>query len=105
MRDFSSLTGDLTHVPCSGSSESQPLDRQGIPQLFVLYGKKHFYKIIDIGRKLLCQTDAEFNVKIKCFAVLAFLPVSDITDGFIQLTGGKELVSYFEAHDIGRERG
>lgn len=29
MWDFSSLTKDRTHAPCSGSMESQPLERQG----------------------------------------------------------------------------
>ena len=31
MRDLSSLTRDQTHAPCVGSTESQPLDRQGSP--------------------------------------------------------------------------
>ena len=31
MRDFSSLIRDRIHAPCSGSVESQPLDRQGSP--------------------------------------------------------------------------
>ena len=30
---FSSPTRDLTHAPCSGSSESQPLDLQGSPNI------------------------------------------------------------------------
>ena len=40
--------------------------------------------------------------------MLVFLPVSDITDGFIELTDdddlAQELVSYFETHYIGGER-
>ena len=31
MKDLSSLTRDRTRAPCSGSKESQPLDRQGTP--------------------------------------------------------------------------
>ena len=34
-RDLSSLTRDWTHVSCSGSTESQPLDSQGIPSLIL----------------------------------------------------------------------
>ena len=41
--------------------------------------------------------------------MLAFLPVSDITDGFIKLTEDdglpQELVLYFETHYVGGERG
>ena len=33
--DFSSLTRDWTHAPCSGSMEPQTLDRQGIPYIFL----------------------------------------------------------------------
>ena len=33
MRDLSSLTRDQTHTRCCGSTESKPLDRQGIPPL------------------------------------------------------------------------
>ena len=32
IRDLSSLTRDRTHVSCSGSSASSPLDHQGSPQ-------------------------------------------------------------------------
>ena len=31
MWDFSSLTRDRTRAPCSGSTDSQPQDHQGIP--------------------------------------------------------------------------
>ena len=41
--------------------------------------------------------------------MLAFLPVSDIIDGFMELTDDddlpEELVSYFETHYTGGERG
>ena len=33
---FSSLTRDRTHAPCSGSMESEPLDRQGSPKVSVI---------------------------------------------------------------------
>ena len=39
--DLSSLTRDQTHGPCSGSTESKPLDSQGIPiiqQMFIEHG-------------------------------------------------------------------
>ena len=43
------------------------------------------------------------------FTALAFLPVHDVIDGFIQLLGdddlSQKLVSYFETHYIGGERG
>ncbi|XP_029650233.1 uncharacterized protein LOC115223666 [Octopus sinensis] len=65
--------------------------------------------IVDIGLKPRYQTDAEFNNKIKCFTALAFLPVSDVIDGFLEMTDDdnlpQEFVSYFETHYIGRERG
>ena len=32
LQNLSSLTRDWTHVPCRGSTESQRLDHQGIPQ-------------------------------------------------------------------------
>ena len=48
---------------------------------------KNIYRhIVDLGLKLHYQTDAEFNNKIKCFTALAFLPVHDIIDGFIELS-------------------
>jgi len=33
VRDLRSLTRDGTCIPCSGSTESQPLDRQGSPSM------------------------------------------------------------------------
>ena len=36
----SSLTGDRTWAPCTGSSESQPLDHQGIPWDVFLWQRK-----------------------------------------------------------------
>ena len=39
--DLNSLTRDRTHAPCSGSTESQPLDRQvsPLPQLILLWNR------------------------------------------------------------------
>ncbi|XP_068225286.1 uncharacterized protein [Palaemon carinicauda] len=70
---------------------------------------KNIYRhIVDLGLKSRYQTDAEFNNKIKCFTALAFLPVQDIIDGFIELSDDddlpQELVSYFETHYRGGER-
>ena len=65
--------------------------------------------IVDLGLKSRYQTDAELNNKIKCFIALAFLPVHDVIDGFIELSDDDdlphELVSYFKTHYIGGERG
>ncbi|XP_066969100.1 uncharacterized protein [Macrobrachium rosenbergii] len=71
---------------------------------------KNIYRhIVDLGLKSRYQTDAEFNNKIKCLTALAFLPVQDVIDGFIELSDDddlpQELVSYFEMHYIGGERG
>ena len=64
---------------------------------------------MDLGLKSRYQTDAEFNNKIKCSTALAFLPVHDVIDGFIELLDDnnlpQELVSYFEMHYTGGERG
>ena len=64
---------------------------------------------MDLGVKSRYQTDAEFNNKIKYFTALAFLPVHDVIDGFIELSDDddlpQELVSYFETHYIGGGRG
>ena len=38
MWDLSSLTRDQTCAPCSGSAESEPLDRQGSPTVLSLKG-------------------------------------------------------------------
>ena len=47
---------------------------------------KNIYRhIVDLGSKSRYQTDAEFKNKIKCFTALAFLPVHDVIDGFIEL--------------------
>ena len=71
---------------------------------------KNIYRhIVDLGLKSRYQTDAEFNNKIKCFTALPFLPVQDVIEGFLELTDDddlpQELVSYFETHYIGGERG
>ena len=36
MQDLSSTTRDGTHAPCSGNTESQPLDQQGHPSHWLL---------------------------------------------------------------------
>ncbi|XP_068206482.1 uncharacterized protein [Palaemon carinicauda] len=76
------------------------------PETLMVDFEKH---IVDLGLKSRYQTDAEFNNKIKCFTALAFLPVQDVIDGIIELSHDddlpQELVSYFETHYIGGERG
>ena len=68
MRDLSSPTRDRTHVPCSRSSESQPLDCQGSPYLPYSYvdlnslwnttqGKVDFFK----------KTRFSLSTRICCF--------------------------------------
>ena len=44
--------------------------------------KKKKHRITDIREKLLYETEAEFNAKIKYITVLAFLLVSDFVDGY-----------------------
>ena len=71
---------------------------------------KNIYRhIVDLGSKSRYQTDEEFNNKIKCFTALAFLPVHDVIDGFIELSDDddlpQELVSYFKTLYIGGGRG
>ena len=53
---------------------------------------KNIYRhIVDLGLKSRYQTEAEFNNKFKCFTALAFLPVHDVIDGFIQLSDDDNL--------------
>ena len=40
MHDLSSFTRDWTQVPCSGSMESYPLDRQGCPSQLIILNLK-----------------------------------------------------------------
>ena len=59
--------------------------------------------------KVRYQSDCAFNTKVKCLMALAFIPLSDIIDAFIELVDDddlpQELVAYFEMHYIGGERG
>nr|XP_040571875.1 uncharacterized protein LOC121121074 [Lepeophtheirus salmonis]XP_040571876.1 uncharacterized protein LOC121121074 [Lepeophtheirus salmonis] len=71
---------------------------------------KNLYQHIEnIGLKLRYSTDGDFNMKIKCFSALAFLPIPDVIDGYIDLADDddlpQEFVSYFETHYIGGLRG
>ena len=49
--------------------------------MYFIWQKKKS-RISDIREKLLYETGAEFNTKIKCITVLAFLLVSDFIDGY-----------------------
>lgn len=71
--------------------------------------KSIFKKICDLGLRQRYQEDDDFNLHIRCFSALAFLPIDDVIDGFLELIDEvdlpAELVSYFEATYIGEERG
>ena len=45
-----------------------------------------FKKICDLGLRQRYREDEVFNLKIRCFSALAFLPVTDIVEGFIELS-------------------
>ena len=51
--DLSSPTRDQTLIPCSGSTESKPLDHQGRPVLFLFfnYDKKKKKKALEQNHK------------------------------------------------------
>lgn len=49
-------------------------------------------RISDIIEKLLYETEAEFNTKIKCITVLPFLPFINFINGFIHLTDDDNLL-------------
>ncbi|XP_040575190.1 uncharacterized protein asrij isoform X1 [Lepeophtheirus salmonis] len=71
---------------------------------------KNIYRhIVNLGLNLRYSKDVDFNLKMKCFTALAFLPIPDVIDGFIELADDddlpQEFISYFETHFIGGERG
>lgn len=66
-------------------------------------------KLCELGYKVNYDTDESFNIKLKCFTALAFLPASQVLDAFLCLTSDDsvpiEFVTYFEVTYIGAERG
>ena len=66
-------------------------------------------KICNLGLRQRYREDEVFNLKIRCFSALAFLPVIDVVEGFIELTDDCDLppeyIAYFEMTYIGQARG
>ena len=71
--------------------------------------KKLYRKITVFENKCLCKKNDAFNLRIKCFTALAFLPPADVVESFLKLTPNElipiELVSYFDVVYIGAKRG
>ena len=71
--------------------------------------KSIFKKICDLGFRQRYKEDEAFNLKIRCFSALSFLPVSDVVEGFIDLSDDTDLpsefIAYFEMTYIGHIRG
>ena len=65
MGDLSSLTRDQTRAPCSGSLESQPLDRQGSPYILTIVNNA----AVNIGVHVSFQISVVF-----CFVFLDIYP-------------------------------
>ncbi|XP_068237231.1 uncharacterized protein [Palaemon carinicauda] len=71
--------------------------------------KSIFKKICDLGFRQRYKEDEAFNLKIRCFSALSFLPLSDVVEGFIDLSDDTDLppefIAYFEMTYIGQVRG
>ena len=71
--------------------------------------KNLYKKVVELGHKVTYETSSQFNQCIKCFSALAFLPPTDVLDGFLELTTNEmvpiDFISYFEVNYIGAERG
>ena len=72
-------------------------------------GQSIWRKICALGESHRYNTDDSFQVKIKCFCALAFLPIEDVVNGFLDLSDDEdiptEFLVYFETTYIGTVRG
>ena len=82
MWDLSSLTRDWTRAPCTGSAESEPLDRPGSPLPFFLF---YLYEKMDISWTY-CGN--HFTIYVNHTIMLYALNLhSDVCQLFLNTTG------------------
>ena len=68
-----------------------------------------YRKVVDLGFKQQYHSDNMFSLKVRCLPALAFLPPTDVVQGFELLAEDdvlpSELISYFEDSYAGPCRG
>ena len=71
--------------------------------------KNNYRKLCELGHKVWYENDEDFNIRMKCFTALAFLPPNEVLDAFLSLTSHEnfpiEFITYFELNYIGVEGG
>ena len=76
MWDLSSPTRDQTLTPCTGSTESYPLDRQGCPECIYCYGSNAGWQVGISSSKAIRSKRGRsmYDVAITVFLVLSKVP-------------------------------
>lgn len=73
------------------------------------FSQSLYRKVVELGLRTRYHNDREFNLKIRCFNALAFLPPTDVIGGFEDLSEDEdvpeEFITYFEYTYIGIFRG
>lgn len=76
---------------------------------FFHFSQSIYRKIVDLGLQHRYHNEPDFSLKIRCFSALAFLPCSDVIQGFEELSEDEdvpsEFLSYFERAYVGVARG
>ena len=73
---------------------------QGITVTLCLF---HFFqslyrKLVELGFINQYHNDGEFNLKIRCYSALAFLPVDHVVDAFIELSDDDDIPQEFVSY-------